>query len=104
MGQLFEVLGLNGEEFFKFGRNHALKYKKSYRFYYFGILHLSVIRAKEVEVTLFYHIHCSLNLIYDFNQKIIAGSKNIEKSKNYTFLHPFLGRGLLISGGKKSCM
>ncbi len=46
--------------------------------------------------------HCSLNLIIDNNQKIIAGSKHIDKGIQYTFLHPFLGKGLLVSRGKKS--
>jgi cytochrome P450 family 4 len=50
VGQLFELLGLNREELFKFLRNNAMKYKKSYRFYFLGQLDLVVIRANEVEV------------------------------------------------------
>jgi hypothetical protein len=54
LGQLFEVLGMNSEELFKFLRNNAQKYKKSHCFYVLATLHLCVIRAKEIEVDLVY--------------------------------------------------
>jgi len=37
----------------------------------------------------------------EFLEKIMATSKHIEKSTEYNYLHPWLGTGLLTSGGRK---
>ncbi len=94
VGQLFEVLvlGLNGEELLKFARNNAMKYKKSYRFYYLGILHLSIIRAKEVEVTLFYHTQCRLILTNHFQSENHSRIQAHRKKQKLFFPTSFFGK------------
>jgi hypothetical protein len=47
---MFEVLGLNGEDLFKYARKSALKYKRCFSKYVLGLIHLNIIRAREAEV------------------------------------------------------
>lgn len=36
-----------------------------------------------------------------FMEYLLSSTKHIDKSQDYTFLHSWLGSGLLVSGGKK---
>jgi hypothetical protein len=42
-----------------------------------------------------------LNVIGIFSQPILSSPKHIDKSGDYTYLHPWLGTGLLTSYGQK---
>lgn len=50
VGNLFEILFLNAEETFLYMRSIASGYKRSNRFWIFGILHYHAIRATDIEV------------------------------------------------------
>lgn len=47
---LLFTLSLNLENTFVYLRSFALTYKQSYRYYSFGIFHVHIIRASDVEV------------------------------------------------------
>lgn len=37
-----------------------------------------------------------------FMEYLLSSTKHIDKSQDYTFLHSWLGSGLLVSGGKNT--
>lgn len=63
-------------------RESALKYKGTARFWAFGVLHVSIVRAIDLEL-------------------LMTSSKYITKSKLYHFGESFFGTGLLTSTGQK---
>jgi cytochrome P450 family 4 len=69
-------------ELWKFPRECAIKFGRSYRHQFFWMLGLEVCRARDAE-------------------KILGSSKHTDKSKIYNLLEPFLKTGLLTSKGEK---
>lgn len=63
-------------------REGALLYKGAARFWAFGVLHISITRARDLEL-------------------LMTSPKYITKSKLYHFGEPFFGTGLLTSTGQK---
>ncbi|XP_053690209.1 cytochrome P450 4C1-like [Sabethes cyaneus] len=83
IGTLTEVLFLNQATTFQRARAWPKRYGGSYRFWgsrWTAVL--NVVRVREAE-------------------PLLASVKNIDKSRFYKFLHPFLGLGLLNSKGSK---
>lgn len=78
----FKLPFMSASEIFDHTRLNSKKCNKSYKHVFFGIASLNIIRAKDVE-------------------KLLNGSKHINKSFIYKILHPFLGNGLLTSQGDK---
>ncbi|XP_059613177.1 probable cytochrome P450 4ac1 [Phlebotomus argentipes] len=76
------ALTLNRVSIFALFRTYAETFQKSYAFFGFGRLYVHIIKAEDME-------------------KILNSSKHAKKSFMYGFLVPFLGDGLLISGGAK---
>uniref|UniRef100_A0A1B0CUK3 Cytochrome n=1 Tax=Lutzomyia longipalpis TaxID=7200 RepID=A0A1B0CUK3_LUTLO len=76
------ALKLNRENIFTHLRTYAETFQKSYAFFGFGMVYVHIIKAEDME-------------------KILNSSKHAKKSFLYSFLVPFLGDGLLISGGTK---
>ncbi|GAB0089937.1 Cytochrome P450 [Sergentomyia squamirostris] len=76
------ALTLNRVSIFALLRTYATTYQKSYTFFALGRVYLHIIKAEDME-------------------KILNSSKHSKKSFMYSFLVPFLGEGLLISGGSK---
>lgn len=70
------------EKTFRFLRESALKYKGVARFWAFGVLHCSVVRATDLEL-------------------LLTSPKYITKSKLYHFVGTFLGTGVLTATGQK---
>lgn len=52
VGNMLEVVFLNSAQLFEFLRKNAAKYKKAYRFCVFGKVHINILRAPEMEVSL----------------------------------------------------
>lgn len=73
---------MSASEIFEHTRLNSKICKKSYKLVFFGIASFNIIKAKDVE-------------------KLLNGSKHINKSFIYKILHPFLGNGLLTSQGDK---
>ncbi|EAT33703.2 AAEL014019-PA [Aedes aegypti] len=67
---------------FKLPRRWAQRYKESYRLVIRGGFVINAIRARETEA-------------------LLSSTKLIDKSILYTFLYPFMGKGLLTSTGPK---
>ncbi|CAO1435624.1 unnamed protein product [Diamesa hyperborea] len=78
----FKLPFMSASEIFQYTRLNSKTCNKSYKHLFFGIASLNIIRAKDVE-------------------KLLNGSKHINKSFIYKILHPFLGNGLLTSQGDK---
>ncbi|XP_055707519.1 probable cytochrome P450 4ac1 [Phlebotomus papatasi] len=76
------ALTLNRVSIFTLFRTYAETFQKSYAFFGFGRIYLHIIKAEDME-------------------NILNSSKHAKKSFMYNFLVPFLGDGLLISGGTK---
>ena len=47
----FKIIKMNAEDVFQYGRDMALKYKRTWRHRVANQIHLHVIRAKEAEVS-----------------------------------------------------
>ena len=78
----FKLPFMSASDIFQHTRLNAKTCKKSFKHVFLGISSLNVIKAKDVE-------------------KLLNGSKHINKSFIYKILHPFLGNGLLTSQGDK---
>lgn len=72
---------------------------------WFGTLpYVFVSEASKVEVTIrqMLFVHSTFRKLNLMKLQTIMGSpKHIDKSRDYDFLHPWLGTGLLTSHGKK---
>lgn len=83
IGTLSEILFKDQAKTFQLAREWPKRYGGSYRFWVNSTLYvLNVVRVREAE-------------------PILSSTKNIDKSRFYKFLHPFLGLGLLNSTGPK---
>nr|XP_019525749.2 cytochrome P450 4C1-like [Aedes albopictus] len=83
IGTLGEILFMDQAKTFEWARKWPKRYGGSYRFWINSSLYvLNVVRVREAE-------------------PILSSTKNIDKSRFYKFLHPFLGLGLLNSTGPK---
>lgn len=69
-------------QFFPYLRECAVKYKAMFRFWSFGVIHISAIRARDAEI-------------------LMNSTAHAKKPWIYKFLHGFLGLGLLTSNGEK---
>ncbi|XP_062540479.1 probable cytochrome P450 4ac1 [Armigeres subalbatus] len=82
LGNALKLLFNDQVSTFKLPRSWAQQYKDSYRLVIRGGLIVNAIRARETEA-------------------LLSSSKLIDKSLIYTYLHPFMGVGLLNSTGQK---
>ncbi|EAT34187.1 AAEL013556-PA [Aedes aegypti] len=83
IGTLCEILFMNQATTYQWARKWPKRYGGSYRFWFSSTLYvLNVVRVREAE-------------------HILSSTRNIDKSRFYKFLHPFLGLGLLNSNGSK---
>ncbi|CAG9796529.1 unnamed protein product [Diatraea saccharalis] len=80
IGNTLELL-ITPVELFKLGRRYANKWKDIYRFIAFNIRAVNIFNPEDIEV-------------------VMSTMKHSEKSYFYSFLRPWLGDGLLLSGGK----
>ncbi|CAG9796528.1 unnamed protein product [Diatraea saccharalis] len=81
IGNTLELL-ITPVELFKLGRRYANKWKDIYRFIAFNIRAVNIFNPEDIEV-------------------VMSTMKHSEKSYFYSFLRPWLGDGLLLSGGEK---